>query len=571
MWNSEEPSQPRKFVPGPPIEGPVKHWRVGAVRNHFLRILPLLTMALAIPDSLILAQTGSVTRIEQDDPAIRYTGTWYTNSSSLHSAGMAALTNEKNAEVTITFNGTGINWVGFSDGYSGIAWVYLDGTYTPLDTYSANSQYQRVLYSVRGLAPGPHNLTIQVPHERGPNTAGSWVWIDRFDVENGGGVPGGVTASSGRSEQNNPAITYAGIWSSESGSLYSGGSASLAINPGSLATVNFTGTGITWLAYGDPWSGIAKVYVNGSLRATVDTYRATAQAQLPVFSIQGLQSGSHTLTIEVTGTSNSLSASSWVWLDAFDVVSDPGGIGGSGGPAINSGGMVNAASLSGQAAAGSIVSLFGSGLGLSPISAAVMPLPTTLGTTTVRVNGIPAPLFYVSPSQINFQLPWELSGQSQVSVSVTVGASSTVPVSLALGGFTPGIFTTRNSGGGQGAVLISGTSSIAAPDGFLPGSHPVDRGGYIAIYCTGLGPVTRQPSSGAGAGSAESLSFTGVQPVVFIGGVSAQVVFSGLAPGFVGLYQVNVLVPPQTVPSSQVPLYLTVGGAVSNTVTIAVR
>jgi uncharacterized protein (TIGR03437 family) len=527
-------------------------------------------VALSLSPSWALAQTGALTSIEDNDPIIHYTGTWYTNTGSLNSGGEAALTNAKDAEATIIFSGTGIAWVGYSDQWSGIAWVYLDGVLTTVDTYSANPQYQRILFSVHGLPAGSHNLTIEVPHARGPDALGAWVWIDRFDIDNGAGVSGGASLTTGLSEQTNAAITYAGVWYTDSGNAFSGGTVAGATDVASLATVTFTGTGITWIGYADPWSGIANVSVDGVPNAMVDTYRAAAQSQASLFSVSGLSAGTHTLTIEVTGTHNPSSSGSWIWLDAFSVVSDSGS-GGQPPPAINSLGLVNAANLGNASTAGSIVSLFGSGLASGIMKATGVPLPPALGTTSVQVNGIPAPLFYVSPTQINFQVPWEVSGQQHVSVTVTAGNQMSAPVSLNLAPLAPGIFATNGAGTGQGAVLIAGSSSLAAPVGFATGSRPAARGEYLSIYATGLGPVTSPPSSGAPS-PGNSPPTTTTTPTVLIGGASAPIVqFSGLAPGFVGLYQINVQVPPLATVGSQVPLVLLMGGVSSNTVTVAIQ
>src|ERR1035437_532192 len=178
------------------------------VLHNFL----FLPVALAVCASLSVAQSGAITRVEQNDPSITYSGTWYSNDSPLHSGGTSALTNATGAQAVITFTGTGISWIGLSDPYSGIAWVYLDGTLNTVDTYSSDTHYQQALFSVRGLAPGPHTLSIEVPHIRDVSTDGSWVWIDAFDIENGSGLPGGVTATMGRTEENNPALNYNGPW-----------------------------------------------------------------------------------------------------------------------------------------------------------------------------------------------------------------------------------------------------------------------------------------------------------------------------------------------------------------------
>ncbi|HXJ40577.1 MAG TPA: hypothetical protein VNH18_14960, partial [Bryobacteraceae bacterium] len=99
---------------------------------------------------------------------------------------------------------------------------------------------------------------------------------------------------------------------------------------------------------------------------------------------------------------------------------------------------------------------------------------------------------------------------------------------------------------------------------------PAQRGGYIAIFCTGLGPVTNQPASGTIAPSVP-LARTSATPTVSIGGSVATVSYAGLAPGLVGLYQVNAIVPGAISVGAGVPVVITIGGVVSNTVTIAVQ
>jgi hypothetical protein len=265
-------------------------------------------------------QQVTVTRIEQTDPSIVYTGTWYVNNESPNSGGSAALTNAKGATATLSFTGTGINWIGVLDPYSGIAQVYLDSTQYTVDTYGPSTLYQQHLFAVHGLAPGAHTLSILVPHVRDANTEGSWIWIDAFDIENGSGIIGGVSAAAGRAEQNNPAITYTGNWYPDTNAVLSGGTAVSATAANSSATVTFTGTGITWIGYRDQWSGIANVYVDGNLQSpSVDTFAASEQAQAPVYSISGLSSGTHSLMIVATGTHDAASAGSWIWVDAFDV------------------------------------------------------------------------------------------------------------------------------------------------------------------------------------------------------------------------------------------------------------
>src|SRR5229473_810667 len=122
-----------------------------------------------------------------------------------------------------------------------------------------------------------------------------------------------------RYQQNNPAVSYAGTWFPNSGAFNSGGSATLAMDAGSRANFTFTGTGVKWIGYRDQWSGTAQVYLDGVLKATIDTYSATAQAQAALYSTSSLSNAAHSLTIVVTGQRNTKSSGDWVWVDAFDV------------------------------------------------------------------------------------------------------------------------------------------------------------------------------------------------------------------------------------------------------------
>jgi hypothetical protein len=282
------------------------------------RTFLILTSIIALSASAARAQ--QITRIEQNDPSIVYSGTWWTNQSTSETNGQAALTNQPGCLATLTFTGTGITWIGEADGYSGLATVYLDGAMQVIDTYSGDpTRYQTPLFSAHGLAAGTHTLTIEVTHERDSHTQGSWVWIDAFDIENGAGVVGGVTASSGRIEENNPALQLFGRWYANTGNNHSGGSAILGMDAGSRITMTFNGTGVAWIGYRDQWSGLANVYIDGTLKTTIDTYLSPSQTQVPMYSIGQLPSGTHSITIEATGTRNQSSGGSWVWVDAFDV------------------------------------------------------------------------------------------------------------------------------------------------------------------------------------------------------------------------------------------------------------
>jgi uncharacterized protein (TIGR03437 family) len=221
------------------------------------------------------------------------------------------------------------------------------------------------------------------------------------------------------------------------------------------------------------------------------------------------------------------------------------------GPLVFDGGLVSSANpLSTQLVPGAIMSLYGADLAPSAMSAG-LPLPATLNEVQVFVNDVPAPLLYVSPGQINFIVPWEVAGQTQATIVAQNGSVQAPPVQAQVAAVSPAVFTLNQQGDGQGAVLIASpanTAIIAAPTGTYPGSRPAKRGEYIQIYATGLGTVVQPPVDGQGADGPDlttqdfhvDWSCEGGGTPVCAGDDPTYV---GLAPGFPGLYQINVQVP----------------------------
>ena len=144
---------------------------------------PLPVPPLAGPPTPAPPTTNTVVRYEQDNPAVQLTGTWYPNSGAFNSGGSAILAMDQGSQARFTFTGTGVQWTGYRDAWSGIAQVYVDGALQgTIDTYSAGTQAQAVVYALSGLSNASHNLTIMVAGTRNPNSGGSWVWVDAFDV-----------------------------------------------------------------------------------------------------------------------------------------------------------------------------------------------------------------------------------------------------------------------------------------------------------------------------------------------------------------------------------------------------
>jgi uncharacterized protein (TIGR03437 family) len=241
-------------------------------------------------------------------------------------------------------------------------------------------------------------------------------------------------------------------------------------------------------------------------------------------------------------------------------------------PLTASNALVNAANPSGgnAVAPGTIASLYGANLAPQVAIPDLGPtLPLTLGGVTMTMGGASVPLFFVSPTQVNFQIPlFALAGQASTTLTVTQGSSKST-FTVLLKPYAPALFTTNEGGTGQASTLIAGTASLAAPNGAFPGARPAKIGEYISIYATGLGDVSNRPGLGS-ASPVNPLATTLAAPSVTIGGVPAAVTFSGLAPGYVGLYQVNVQVPAGAPTGPDIPIVLTIGGVRSNTATIAV-
>ncbi len=240
-------------------------------------------------------------------------------------------------------------------------------------------------------------------------------------------------------------------------------------------------------------------------------------------------------------------------------------------PAINASGIVDGASFTrGRAVApGSIVSVFGTAL--ADIQAAAFLLPLPLGLDNVAVSfdvpsagiSVPGRFFYASPTQLNVQVPWELAGQSSAIVKVTINYTYSAEYTLPLATYSPGFFAFSENGVAIAAALDSNNKAVSA-------ANPVARGQAVQLFLNGLGPVNNQPASGAPAASGTQVATTLSQPQILIGGAQATVTFSGLAPNFVGLYQVNAIVP-ATIGAGMKSLTCSAGGLSCAPVSLPVK
>jgi len=169
---------------------------------------------------------------------------------------------------------------------------------------------------------------------------------------------------------------------------------------------------------------------------------------------------------------------------------------------------------------------------------------------------------------VNAVIPSGIAANERDQLVVVRDATQGAPVDLLVADADPGLFATNQGGTGQGAILLNGTAAVAGPTGIVPGATPATVGDYLSIFAAGLGPVANTPADGT---PSTGTSTTLIKPAVTIGGIPAVVSYSGLAPGEVGVYQLNVQVPFGVPTCDAVPVVVTVGNAVANTVTVGIR
>lgn len=223
-------------------------------------------------------------------------------------------------------------------------------------------------------------------------------------------------------------------------------------------------------------------------------------------------------------------------------------------------GVVSAATFSGGAVApGLLVTVFGAGIGPSALTTAQVTsqgtLATTLAETRALFDGVPAPLVYVSATQLSAIVPYSVAGKPATSLQVEYRGVKTNTVSLRVADTAPGLFTANSSGKGPGAILNSDNSVNTAANGapvggvvvlFGTGEGITDPGGQDGMLATSVYPKPRQPLT------------------VRIGGKDAEVLYAGAAPGLVaGVFQINVCIPEGVDPGPQ-PVVVQIGTASSS-------
>ena len=236
------------------------------------------------------------------------------------------------------------------------------------------------------------------------------------------------------------------------------------------------------------------------------------------------------------------------------------------GPSVVLSAVVNGADYAqGAVSPGGIVAVFGSNIG--PVQGVAYTvtggfLPKTLGGVQVLFDNVPAPLLYVSASQVNAVAPFAVSGstKAQVVYQSTPSNILTLPVQPA----TPGILTLDRSGFGGGAILNQDLS-VNTP------ANPAAAGSIVVIYCVGGGATNPATADGAIIGNPAPVSV--LPATVTIGGSNAQVLYTGaVSYSIAGLTQINAIVPPGLTAHGQLPVTVSIGGVQSQSgVTVAIE
>mgnify|MGYP005847561245 CR=1 FL=1 len=233
-------------------------------------------------------------------------------------------------------------------------------------------------------------------------------------------------------------------------------------------------------------------------------------------------------------------------------------------PTISMNGVVNAASGDVQRglAPGSYISIYGSALSEATRAFTTNYLPVSLSEVSVSFDvaevSVPGRIHFISPNQINVQIPWELQGRNDAWMKVSIGpVTESALYSVPLNSHSPGFFQISDPGGTGRLVAAALDESFRV----IGSNNPVRRGRVAQLFVNGLGPVDNTPPSGELTPPAP-LARTLSQPVVTVGGWTAGVQFSGLAPYNVGLYQLNIVVP-AGLQAGLYPVAITIGGVTS--------
>lgn len=450
--------------------------------------------------------------------------TFLVDTSPLFFAGSAGIPISDVQTISVENSGElPLNWDSSAVTTNGGAWLY---------PVAAGSSTLKVTVDTQGLpagiyigrvvltAPGASNSPISIPVTLTLQKAASFQAI----------TPSSLSFSLVTGAANPP---------SQSVTFQNGGDAALVWQ----ATINTAG--------GGPWLKVSPASGNGNATVTLSVDAAGSQP--------GVYNGQLVLTAAAASNSPQVIPVTLTVLGPPSTINDPG--------------PVNAASFAaGPLSPGMIAAVFGSRLGPSPAAAfdassdtgssspGAPVLPTSLGGTTVTVDGIAAPLYYVSSAQITFQVPYEVAGKTSVHLIIQPAGSQASQLDVSLAPQNLAFFT---SDGKQAAALNQDSSLNAA-------ASPDAAGTVVTLFGTGQGGLNTGVATGAPAPSTVPFA-TPILPVsVNVNGEPAEILFDGMAPGLVGLLQVNLRIPLDIAPGPATITFQQGDTMTSQSVTISV-
>jgi hypothetical protein len=354
-----------------------------------------------------------------------------------------------------------------NDGKWALFSSYWDGTLGADTSFGCSTRIDTFLVDLAGASAS------LVSSSSGTTTSGN-------STTSTGTTSAGTTPAAGttRIEDTDPAISYTGGngWHQNTNRLYSGGTATGSGDAGARATLSFSGTGVTFIGYEDEYSGTANIYVDGTKQTTVDMYATPFKTQVNVYSVSGLSSGTHTLTVEATGNKNVSSSGSYVWVDAFDVASGSTSTTTTTGTqpvtVVSGGTSSSPTSTTSSGSTATNTSTPGSGSTGSTSTSSSTPAPVTPAPVTNPTPVAPAPVTSLPTTP----LPLPVGGETLTTIatrsmqmgsaSVTAPAGQSVPSGVAIFGYRPN------------GVLVS-EAGVPGTVPTLRGRIPADFAGFV--------------------------------------------------------------------------------------------
>jgi hypothetical protein len=267
--------------------------------------------AVEVEGTLLQSSAPSLTRYEQTDSRLAYSGAWSTFSTAGASGGSYKRASADGSLVTVSFEGTYLAWIATAGTTLGKAYVSLDdGAAMSVDLARSSVAYQQSVWNTGTLPAGTHTVEIW----RDPSSpAGKYVSVDAFDVA-------GTLLAVTRVEQNDRHLGWTGHWTKTSSAYYSGGDAKYANAPGASVTIEFTGISLEFLAKRSANYGKARVTLDEATPVTIDLYSASTLYKQKVWSSGLLEAGHHTVRFEWTGEKRAAATDTNVGIDAVEVI-----------------------------------------------------------------------------------------------------------------------------------------------------------------------------------------------------------------------------------------------------------